>query len=222
MDYLSILKSYAKEFVFKRVADVDKALWALMENCVIPGNSSCDNFKRFQEKRVENEEEYIKKSLIFRQLEDEILSVAEEDVEKKVKNLKEEREIIKKELESLRHKLKIYPVDLIKLKKSPLATEDKLIHDRREQFVDSGQDLFMRNLVKDPYVHKVIWSENTTAKPPTRISHVEVRGEVTILYVTKDNYAAKIKVLPVECPDGTHAKYFASLISDYMSIPILT
>jgi len=221
MNYLITIRDYSHEYDFARVADADIALWALVEKCVIPKDSSCQNFKEYQEKIVEIEEEYIKKSLIFKQLEDELLSVAEEDVEKNVKNLKEERDIIRKELESLRHKLKKYLVDLIKLKKSPLAAEGKLIHDRREQFVDSGQDLFLRNLVKNPYVHKVIWSENTTAKPPTRISHVEESGEVTILYVTKNNYAAKIKVLPIECPDGTHAKYFASLISDHMSIPIL-
>ena len=221
LDYLTTLRSYSREYDFERVADADMALWALMENCVIPENSSCDNFKRFQEKRVEVEEEYIKKSLIFKELEDEILSVAEEDIEKEVKDLKEERDKIRKELEGLQYKLKIYPVGLIKLKKSPLATEEKYIHDRKEQFIDSGQELFLKHLVKNPYVHKVIWSENTTAKQPTRISHVGESGEVTILYVTKDNYAAKIKVLPIECPDGSHAKYFASLTSNHMSIPIL-
>jgi len=221
LDYLTTLRSYSREYGFERVADADMALWALMENCVIPGNSSCDNFKKFQEKIVGVEEERIKKSLLFKELEDEILSVAEEDIEKKVKPLNEERDRIRKELDGLQYKLKIYPVGLIKLKKSPLPAEEKFIHDRREQFIDSGQELFVRNLVNNPYVHKVIWSENTTAKPPTRISHVKESGEVTILYVTKDNYAAKIKVLPIECPDGTHAKYFAGFVSDYMSIPIL-
>jgi len=221
LDYLSTLRSYAREYGFARVADADMALWALMENCVIPGNSSCDNFRGFQKKRVEVEEEYIKKSLLFKGLEDELLSVAEEDVAKEVKSLKEERDRIRKELDGLQYKLKIYPVGLIKLKKSPLPAEEKFIHDRREQYIDSGQELFLNQLAKNTYIHKVIWSENITAKPPTRISHVEDSGELTILYVTKDNYSAKIKVSPCECADGTHAKYFAGLISDYMSIPIL-
>lgn len=222
LDYLMTLRSYAKEYGIDRVADADMALWALMEKCVIPQNSSCVNFKRFQEKKVADEEEYIKKSLLFKQLEDEILSVAEEDVEKKVKSLKAERDRLRKELESLSSRLKIYPVNLIRLKKSTLTAEEKLIHDRKEPFVDSGQDLFMKRLVRNPYVHKVIWSENMTSKPPTRISHVEASGEVTLLYVSKDNYAAKIKVFPVECPDGTHAKYFASMISDHMQIANLS
>ena len=221
LDYLSTLRNYTKEYGFERVADADMALWAMMENCVIPGNSSCDNFKGFQEKRVEVEEEYIKTSLLFKQLEDEILSVAEEDIEKKVKTLKEERDRMRKELDGLQNKLKIYPVGLIELKKSPLPAEEKFIHDRKEPFIDSGQELFLKQLVKNPFIHKVIWSENTTSKPPTRISHIENTGELTILYVTKDNYTAKIKVSPCECADGTHAKYFAGLVSEYMSIPTL-
>jgi len=219
LDYLSTLRSYAAEYGFDRVADADMSLWALMENCVIPGNSSCDNFRGFQKKRVDVEEEYIKKSLLFKGLEDEILSMAAEDVEKKVKALKEERDRIRKELDDLQFKLRIYPVDLIMLKESPLPAEEKFIHDRREQYIDSGQELFLNQLVKNPHIHKVIWSENITSKPPTRISHVEDSGELTILYVTKNNYAAKIKALSCDCPDGTHAKYFASLISDYMQIP---
>lgn len=221
LDYLKTLRSYSREYGFERIADADMALWALMENCVIPGDSSCDNFKKFQEKMVEVEEERIKKSLLFKELEDEILLVAEEDIEKKVKPLNEERDRIRKELDGLQYKLKIYPVGLIKLKKSPLPAEKKFIHDRKEQFIDSGQELFVKQLVKNPYIHKVIWSENITSKPPTRISHIEDTGELTILYVTKNNYSAKIKVSPCECADGTHAKYFAGLVSDYMSIPIL-
>jgi len=219
LDYLSTLRSYTEEYGFERVADADMALWALMENCVIPRNSSCDNFKGFQKKRVDVEEEYIKKSMLFKGLEDDLLSVAEEDVEKKVKTLKEERDKMRKELDGLQYKLKIYPVGLIELKKSPLPAEEKFIHDRREQYIDSGQEIFLNQLAKNPYIHKVIWSENITSKPPTRISHVEDAGELTILYVTKNNYTAKIKVLPCECADGTHAKYFASLISDHMQIP---
>ena len=111
LDYLSTLRSYAAEYGFERVADADMALWALMENCVIPGNSSCDNFRGFQKMRVDVEEEYIKKSLLFKELENEILSIAVDDVEKKLKPLKEERDRTRKELDDLKFKLRIYPVD---------------------------------------------------------------------------------------------------------------
>jgi hypothetical protein len=41
---------------------------------------------------------------------------------------------------------------------------------------------------------------------------------LTILYVNKDNYAAKIKVRPVRCPDRTHARRFAQMVAKSMNI----
>jgi len=217
LDYLSTLRRYAQEYECGKVADADLALWALVEKCIMRKNTSCSNFKKYQEKAVEIEEEYIKKSMLYRQLEEDLLSMAEEEVKKK----ESEMEKIKIELDNLKLKRRIFPADLVKLKISPLSPGKKLIHDKKEPYIDGGQEYFINQLVKNKYVHKVIWSENLSSKQPTRISHIEETGELTILYVTKNNYAAKIKVFPADCSDRTHAKYFANIISDYMGIPNL-
>ena len=74
---------------------------------------------------------------------------------------------------------------------------------------------------KNQKVHRIIWSRNLNAKHPSRISNIREDGETTVLYVSPNNYAAEIKIYPSNCPDMTHARCFANLISDYMNIPNL-
>ena len=226
VDYLYTLRTYSKEYGIKRVADADMALWTLMEKCVIPGDYSCDNFKKYQEKIVEIEEENIKKKMLFQELEDEILSLAEEEIkekeieaQKRIQDIKKDRDRVKKELEALYYKRRIFPVDLIKLADSESLPEEKLIHDKKEQPVDKYQMTFINKLAKNQKVHKIIWSRNLNAKHPTRISHLRENGELTVLYIGPNNYAAEIKIYPTSCPDMTHARCFAILISDYVNIP---
>ena len=217
LDYLSVLRMYAREYEFRRVADADIALWTLVEKCLKAESVACDNFKKYQEKLIDIEEQYMRKSQLFKKMEDEILEVAAEEEASKQTDLGEMR----KELQEIRKERDCFPINLISLDKSLHKQEEKIIHDRREPDVDAGQRHFMHKLAEDVYVNQIIWSENIRTKHPTRISAIQDGGELTILYVNKDNYAAKIKVRPVRCPDRTHARFFANLVAKSMNIPLM-
>jgi hypothetical protein len=217
LDYLSMLRMYAMEYEFERVADADIALWTLVEKCLKAESASCDNFRKYQEKMIDIEEEYMRKSQLFKKMEDEILEVAGEEEAGKQAEL----DGIRKELRDLMRERGGFPNNLISLDKSLHKQEEKIIHDRREPDVDAGQKHFMHKLAEDIYVNQIIWSENIRTKHPTRISAIQDGGELTILYVNKDNYAAKIKVRPVRCPDRTHARFFANLVAKSMNIPLM-
>jgi len=220
-NYLSALRSYAKEYKFDRVADADMALWALVENCVILKKSTCVNLKKYQEKIVEVEAEILNANQHYKKMQDELLSiVAQEElsIESEKEKLKKERDKHREKYEDLIKKRSMM-IDLIELTKSNVAPEEKIIHDKRGPYIDQGHEYFMKKLAVNDYVHRIIWSENISSKPPTRIANIEENGEVKILYVIKNNYAAKVKVNPYDCPDITHARYFANIIADYMEIP---
>ena len=217
LDYISVLRMYAKEYKFERVADADIALWTLVEKCLRTESPKCENFQKYQEKMVEIEEEYIRKSQLFHKMEEEILGLAKEELAAKQAELDK----IKEGLRDLKRERESIPQNLITLEKSLLKPEAKIIHDRREPEVDAGQKHFMYKLAEDPYINQIIWSENIKTKRPTRISNIQEGGELTILYVNKDNYAAKIKVRPVRCPDRTHARFFANLVAKLMNIPLM-
>jgi len=217
LDYLSVLRMYAKEYEFRRVADADIALWTLVEKCLKAEGPVCENFRKYQEKMIDIEEEYFRKSQLFKKMEDEILEFAGEEEASKQAELDEMR----KELRDLIRERDGFPINLIRLDKSYCKPEEKIIHDRREPEVDVGQRHFMHKLAEDIYVNQIIWSENIRTKHPTRISAIQDVGELTILYVNKDNYAAKIRVRPVRCPDRTHARFFANLVAKSMNIPLM-
>jgi hypothetical protein len=217
LDYLSALRMYTKEYMFGRAADADIALWALVEKCLRSESVVCQNFRKYQEKMIEIEEEYIRKSELYKKMEDEILEVAGE--ERACKQV--ELDGTRKELRDLMRERESFPINLIKLDKSLRKLEEKIIHDRREPAVDAGQKYFMQKLAENPYVNQIIWSENIRAKHPTRITAVQDEGELTLLYVSKDNYTAKIKVRPVRCPDRTHSRFFANLVAKSMNIPLM-
>ena len=166
---------------------------------------------------VEIEEQFIKATSIYHALEDEILEVAEQGIEAKELEITRLRDNLAK----LRSQMDDMPQNLIIIEKSALRPSQKLIHDGKEMEIDSAQKYFMTRLAEYPYINKIIWSENITAKHPTRISNIKEDGEITILYVTKDNYAAKIKIYPSKCPDRTHARYFAQRVSKSLGIVIL-
>lgn len=253
IEFLRVLRQYREMYHLETVADVDIALWVLSQKCIFSESSSCANFQNYQEAIVHLDEEIIKKSRAFREMQDELLSIvaeSEKDREAKAKRelsefgeellasmieneTKKEAELIRKsdelkvresalekELEALKLKRAMYPENLIRLANSEIQPKAKLIHDRREGPVDLGQAHFIDKLTGISVVNKAIWSENTTSRAKTRISHVKNDGEITILYVNKDGYAARIKVYPVTCPDLTHAKCFANVISKVMDIPI--
>jgi hypothetical protein len=217
LDYLSVLRMYAREYEFRRVADADIALWTLVEKCLKAEETECENFRKYQEKMIDIEAEYFRKSQLFKKMEDEILEFAGEEEASKQSELNEMR----KELQDLMRERDGFPINLIRLDKSYCKPEEKIIHDRREPDVDAGQRHFMHRLAEDIYVNQIIWSENIRTKHPTRISAIQDGGELTILYVNKDNYAAKIKVRPVRCPDRTHARFFANLVAKSMNIPLM-
>jgi len=217
LDYLSVLRMYAREYEFRRVADVDIALWTLVEKCLKAEGPSCENFRKYQEKMIDIEEEYFRKSQLFKKMEDEILEFAGEEEASKQAELDE----VRKELRDLMRERDGFPINLIRLDKSHYKPKDKIIHDWREPDVDAGQKHFMRKLGEDTYVNQIIWSENIRTKHPTRISTIHNGGELTILYVNKNNYAAKIKVRPVRCPDRTYARFFANLVAKSMNIPLM-
>lgn len=249
LDFLHILRRYKEDYDFSRVADVDIALWILSHKCILSGHSGCKNFLSYQEMIVYLDEEIVKKSRAFREMQDELLSIVAEEEKnrseelerrhseineeilaseqqkdnefrKKAEELRIRELILEKELDELRRKRIIYPENLIQLAESDIKPKAKLIHDHKEKPVDFGQTHFMEKLTAINVVNKVIWSENTTSRLRTRISQVKSNGEVTILYVNKNGYAAKIISYPVACPDLTHAKYFATIISKIMDIPI--
>jgi len=217
LDYLSDLRMYTKEYSFERAADADISLWALVEKCLRAESTICQNFKKYQEKLIEIGEEYIRKSQLFKKIEEDLLNVAAEEEARTLLDL----ERMGKELRNLRKERKSVPANLIRLDKSPHEPGEKIIHDRREPEVDAGQKHFMHKLAEDIYVSQIIWSENIRTKHPTRISAIQDGGELTILYVNKDNYAAKIRVRPVRCPDRTHARFFANLVAESMNLPLM-
>jgi hypothetical protein len=217
LDYLSVLRLYAKEYGFGRAADADIALWTLVEKCLKAEGAACDNFRKYQEKMIDIEEEYMRKSHLFKKMEDEILEVAGEEEASKQAELDEMR----KGLQNMMRERDCFPINLIRLDKSCHKPEEKIIHDRREPDVDAGQKYFMYKLAEDIYVNQIIWSENIRTRHPTRISAIQDGGELTVLYVNKDNYAAKLKIRPVRCPDRTHARFFANLLAKSMSIPVM-
>ena len=135
LDYLNTLRAYSSEFSFIRVADADIALWSLVEKCVNGERADCANFKKYQERLVEVEEQLIKTSSTYHSLEDEILEVAEKDIAEK------EAEIVrlKDSLAGLQTKISDMPQNLIKIEKSALEPSQKLIHDGKEMEIDSAQ-----------------------------------------------------------------------------------
>jgi len=223
LDYLSSLRNFAEEYKFERVADADVALWSLVEKCVIPKDSSCGNYKRYKDKIIEIEEKRLKAKQYYKENERRLLEIYSQEEEAKL----EEIERIKKDRDKYRREyeeLMIYRnsmFDLIDIKESSLSPEEKFIYDHKEPFIDEGQKYFMNALAESKYINKVRWFDNCTSKPPSKISNIQESGEVTIIYVGKDNYSAKIKVYPVDCPDFTHAKYFAMKVSGATNIPIL-
>ena len=253
LEFLRILRHYKEAYEISRIADVDIALWILSQKCILPGTSGCANYLAYKEMIVRLDEEIIKKSQAFREMEENLLSIYLEEERAQDKKLKKQHleienellssfaekekqredesrrraeDIIKhesaleREIKELRLKRAMYPENLIHLADSKLHPKSKLIHDQKEGPVDLGQLHFMAKLTGISIVNKVIWSENTTSRPRTRISHIASNGEMTILYVNKDCYAAKIKTYPVTCPDLTHAKYFAFHVAKVMDIPI--
>jgi hypothetical protein len=221
LDYLSVLRSLAMEYGFNRVADADIALWTLVEKCLRAGSPGCENFRRYQEKMIAIEEEYIQKTQLYKKMTDEVLELAGELADEESAKKQKELENLRDELRSLVRETDRFPLNLLKLEKSNRKAKEKIIHDRREPEVDGGQKYFMQKLAEDTYVNQIIWSENITAKHPTRISAIRDEGELVVLYVAKDNYAAKLKVRPVRCPDRTHARFFAILISRSTNIPVM-
>ncbi len=221
LDYLSILRMYAAEYSFITVADADIALWTLVERCLRDKGPECENFKRYQERMISIEEEYIRKSQLFKKMQDEILELVEGMAAEEVAKKQLELEKLRREIRDLTRERDAFPANLIKLDKSNRKPSEKIIHDWREPEVDAGQKHFMQKLAEDVYVNQIIWSENIAAKRPTRISAISESGELTILYVNKDNYAAKLKVRPVSCPDRTHARFFANIIAKSMNIPVI-
>ena len=253
LDFLRVLRRYKEAYNFTRVADVDISLWILSYKCILSGDSSCENFMKYAEMLVHLDEEIIKKSRAFREMQDDLFSILaeeeknrdeklkrqlsetsneilasasesvarkEEEIRRKTEELKIRESELKKDIDELKGKRAIYPENLIRLADSKLPPKAKMIHDHKEGPVDFGQTHFMEKLTAIRVVNKVIWSENTTSKARTKISNVKSDGEVTILYVNKNGYAAKIKVYPVFCPDLTHAKYFSICISNLTDIPI--
>jgi len=244
LEYLSTLRSLSNRYGFSRVADADLALWALVEKCLNKSNKSCENLISYQEEMIRQEEEFARKSQAYDELQNELInlysereSLLQSEYEKKKKD--EERGYYDRlkekdnDIEKYRNKIKILeeeisdlqsvtiPIErIIYLPISQLKYSDKIIHDRRELPVDMGQTNFMKKMADIRYVNKIIWSENITSKQPNRIISVKDDGEITVLYVNKDNYAAKIKVFPVKCPDLTHARYFASILQKTLNIPI--
>lgn len=239
LEFLSVLRQYRDIYNFTRIAGVDIALWTLCEKCIFSGSSQCDNYLKYEELLVGLDEEIITKSRIFQELQDELLTIFAEEEKNRTDQLLEsasEREkgeteykrrieeykarvaVLESEIKHLNEKRRMYPEGLIKLEDSSFLPKAKLIHDHREGYVDSGQSHFMDKLAGISVVNKVIWSENTKSRTKTHISHISNDGEVTILYVNKDCYAAKMKVFPVSCPDLTHARYFAITIARVMEI----
>lgn len=217
LDYLSVLRTYADDYGFRTVAEADIALWTLVEKCLKAESPECENFRAYQDKMIAIEEEYIKKSQIFKKMEEEIWEVAGDEVE----NAHAELDKTKVEISELLKERETFPLNLVRLEKSARKAHEKIIHDRREPDVDTAQRYFIQKLAENVLVNQVIWSENISAKHPNRISAIRDDGELTILYVSKDNYAAKLKVRPLRCPDRTHARFFANIVAKSMNIPVM-
>lgn len=223
LDYLSSLRNFAEEYKFDKVADADIALWSLVEKCVIPKDSSCENYKRYKDKIIKIEEKRLRAKKYYQENERKLLEIysqKEDATLEEAGEIKKERDRCKREYDELRRYGNAM-FDLIDLQKSSLSPEEKFIYNHKEPFIDEGQKYFMNALAESKYINKVRWFDNCTSKPPSKISNIQECGEVTIIYVGKDNYSAKIKVYPVDCPDFTHAKYFAMKVSETINIPNL-
>jgi len=215
LDYLSVLRAYAKEYEFIRVSDTEIALWTLVLKCIRHKGPECKNFLEYQVRLIETEEQIIRNSQLFEKLEKEAIEILETDSARQ-----DELNRLKDEISKLSRERRTFPFDLIKLEKSTVQPNNKIVHDKNEPDVDAGQKYFMKKLADIPVVNQIIWSENITAKGHTRISSIQERGELTILYVNRNNYAAKLKVRPVHCPDVTHGRFFAQIVAREMNIEL--
>lgn len=252
LDYISILRSYAREYSFQNVADTEVAIWSLVEKCINQQGSSCPNFEQYQEKLIENEENNIKKSLYCKNLIDDLREKEDElnNIKAEFKNLEEERkkldgEILsdaekqiklekdkaQEEIKQLKSTIKELDGEtkkseklqgifkhLLILEPSSLSLREKLQYRKKEPPVDSGQWVFMERLGKHPYVNKIIWNVNVDMKPPSRIHKMDDKGELTVYYVGRNNYTAKIRVYPCKETDRTNAIVFARLLARHMGM----
>jgi len=157
-------------------------------------------------------------------LDDEIQSYAEKQIKlekikalEKVEQLKNKIEILEEEIRISKKSQGIFK-HLLKLKSSYLSLREKLQYRRKEGPVDSGQWAFMERLGAYKYVNKIIWDVSVNRKPPSRIHKIEDKGELTIYYVGKNNYTAKIKVYPYKETDRTNAIVFARLVAQHMGM----
>lgn len=118
------------------------------------------------------EEEYIRKDQIHRELKTEMENQAAEEEMKK----EEERIPVQIDLIELKRVLDNLPFNLVCRDESSLEPKNKIIHEKRAPCVDSGQKSFVRKLAKYVYFHKIVWSENITAKHATRIDEIGHNG----------------------------------------------
>ena len=239
IEYLSLLREQKSVYGFSRAADLENALWTLVEKCLRSNDATCPNLKRFRERFLTIQEhllleQYKEEEFLERigQLEKEIQahkkteSELEDTYVSDISRLEDEKSRTEEDLKNIRSEKNrlenankhFMPDLLFIIPDSPRSSEEKLVHEDGHM-VDRNQQKFLQKLLNYKKVHHVIWSENLTAKPPARVNDVRPDGEVVIYYVGESNYTAKLKVYPaVTSPDLTHAKYFSLLISRYMDI----
>lgn len=238
-EYLSLLREYKAEHGFARTADLETALWVLVEKCLRGKDIICDNLVRFRDEFL-TVEERLQMERYMEQDYQEKISMLEGEIKKyeQEKNELEDTYIedlfklekektdmncllsqSQDEIQRLEKNSRTFSPELLfNIKDSPRRPEDKLIHENGHE-VDHKQRMFMMKLSQYVKIHHIIWSENMLSKPPTRLADVKASGEVTIYYVGSGNYTAKIKVFPFEnLPDNTHARYFSLLIAKHMGI----
>ena len=246
--YLSVLREYKEKYNFERISDVSDALWTLVEGCLRNSGSQCDNLQEFRNEFLTIEENLILEEEREKEFQNKIDNLIEEqnNLEKMyvvdIDRSEKEKEKVKKQMaeyeemlestelelsdsqnkiDRLRKNRKGFNADLIfSLKDSTVDPVDKLVHEKGH-YVDKNQKSFLDKLTRFSKINKIFWSENINVKPPNRVTNIKDTGEVTIIYVGRNNYASVINVFPVgDLPDKTHAKYFAYLVSSYMNIKI--
>ena len=88
LDFLRVLRRYKEAYNFTRVADVDISLWILSYKCILSGDSSCENFMKYEKMLVHLDEEIIKKSRAFREMQDDLFSILAEEQKKQGREIK--------------------------------------------------------------------------------------------------------------------------------------
>jgi hypothetical protein len=182
------------------------------------------NLEVMQESNLAQLKEQFREEVIEEVLQEFIDDIQERDLEIKgmtsmIRSLQKEKDDVLRESTKTAEFNKL-AVKLLHLPDSERKPEDKLIWPDHEPKIDRQFEYFLITMSNLPKVDRIIWARNLQTKSFTQIKEVKTDGEVKVYYTDRHQYAAKLRVLPVNCRDLTQAFYFADYLSRELGLPL--